>query len=149
VTHTAPPPPEIAAFGSELFTRGSRGIIERGQPRQTITLGINYTAGPFGLNLNNQRSGSTAQLDLTNPALDEEVGAKWVTDVRASFQLHSRLEIALSAANLFDVYPPEWADYKNGLNATGVSMQGIFRYPGALSALGENGRTVYLQLSYR
>ncbi|MEO8194918.1 MAG: TonB-dependent receptor [Gemmatimonadales bacterium] len=149
VTHVAPPPSQIEASGSVRFNRLTRGIIEQGQPRQTITLGLDYSAGPLGLNLHNQHSGPTAQLDLTNPDLDEHVSAKWVTDVRASYRLRSRLEIALCVANLFDVYPPEWKDYKNGVNATGVSMQGIFRYPGALSAVGENGRTVYLQLSYR
>jgi hypothetical protein len=30
-----------------------------------------------------------------------------------------------------------------------VSMQGTFRYPGALSPFGMNGRTVYLQLAWR
>jgi len=57
--------------------------------------------------------------------------------------------VALSGSNLFDVYPDEWSDFKDGLNATGVSMQGIFRYPGALAPFGMNGRTLYLRLAYR
>jgi iron complex outermembrane receptor protein len=149
VTHVAPPPPQLAAFGSLLFNRNSRGIIEQGQPRQTVTLGLNYSAGPLGLNLHNQRSGPTAQLDQIKPEADQHVAAKWITDVRASYQLRSRVELAVSAVNLFDVYPTEWLDFKDGLNAQGVSMKGIFRYPGALSPFGMNGRMLYFQLAYR
>ena len=55
----------------------------------------------------------------------------------------------MSAANLFDVYPDEWWDFDHGLEATGPSMKGIFRYPGALSPFGMNGRTVHLQIAWR
>jgi iron complex outermembrane receptor protein len=149
VTHVVPAPPPLAAFESRLFTRTGRGIIEQGQPRQTISLGLNYSRGPLGLNVHNQRSGPTAQLDQTTPEKDQHVNAKWVTDVRASYQLHSRMEVSISAANLFDVYPNEWRDFKDGLNAQGFSSKGIMRYPGALSAIGQNGRMLYLQFAYR
>ena len=39
--------------------------------------------------------------------------------------------------------------YQQGLKAQGFSMQGIFRYPAALSPFGMNGRTLSLQLIYR
>jgi iron complex outermembrane receptor protein len=149
VTHVAPAPAALAAFESRLFTRTTRGIIEQGQPRRTVSLGLNYSIGRLGLNVHNQRSGPTAQLDQTTPAGDQDVLPKWVTDVRASYQLRSRVEVAISAANVFDVYPNEWWDFKDGLNAQGFSSKGILRYPGALSAIGQNGRTLYLQVAYR
>ncbi|CAN5326875.1 TonB-dependent receptor [soil metagenome] len=149
VTRVAPPPPQLAAFGSQLFNRMSRGIIENGQPRETITLTFSYGVGPLGLNLHNQRSGPTAHLDLTNPQADQLLHPRWVTDVRATYQLLPRVQLAVSAANLFDVYPDEWIDFKDGVQAQGVSMQGIFRYPGALSPFGMNGRTLYAGLTYR
>jgi iron complex outermembrane receptor protein len=149
VTRVSPPPAQLAALGSVLFNRTGRGIIENGQPRETITLTLNYGADPLGFNLHNRRAGPTAQLDQTNPEADQIVSAKWITDARVSYQLRPRMQVALSAANLFDVYPDEWFDFKEGLQAQGVSMQGIFRYPGALSPFGMNGRTVYVQLSYR
>ncbi|MDQ3081065.1 MAG: TonB-dependent receptor [Gemmatimonadota bacterium] len=149
VTHVRPPPPQLARFGSTLFSRTGRGVIENGQPRETITLTLNYSAGPMGLNLHNQRSGPTAQLDQIRPEADQIVGPKWITDVRISYQLRPRVQVALSGANLFDVYPDEWRDFNDGLNAQGTSMQGIFRYPGALSAFGMNGRTLYMRLTYR
>lgn len=149
VTNVADPPPQLAAFAPRLFTRTSRGIIEDGQPRQTISLGLNYSTGPLGLNMHNQRSGPTAQRDQTTADRDQNVKAKWVTDIRASYQLRSRVEVALSALNVFDVYPDEWLDFKDGLNAKAFSNSGIFKFPGALSPVGQNGRTLYLQLSYR
>ncbi|MBA3557967.1 MAG: TonB-dependent receptor [Gemmatimonadaceae bacterium] len=148
VTRVSPPPPQLARFQSELFSRSNRGIVENGQPRETITLTLSYGAGPLAINLHNQRSGPTAQLDQNTPEADQTVGPKWITDVRISYQLRPRVQVALSAANLFDVYPEEWWDFKDGLNAQGVSMQGIFRYPGALSPFGMNGRTLYLRLAY-
>lgn len=149
ITRSLPSPPELARFESGVVNRTGRGILERGQPRETITLTLNYGSGPLGLNLNNKRAGPTAQLDQTNPDADQIVDAKWITDARASYQLRQRIQVSLSVANLFDVYPNEWFDFKNGLQAQGPSMQGIFRYPAALAQGGMNGRTVYLQLSYR
>ena len=149
VTDVAPLPPQLARFRSVLLTRGTGGALENGQPRRTIALTVNYSAGPLSFNLHNQRSGPTAHLDQNNPEADQIVGPKWITDVRLSYQLRPRLQVALSGANLFDVYPDEWNDFKDGQNAQGVSMNGIFRYPGGLSPFGMNGRTLYLRLTYR
>ena len=59
------------------------------------------------------------------------------------------MQLAVSAANLFDAYPDEWFDFSDGLQAQGPSMQGIFRHPGGLSPFGMNGRTLQLQFAYR
>ena len=148
VTRVAPLPPQLARFRSELVTRNGRGIIEDGQPRETITLTLSYGAGPLELNLHNQRSGPTAQRDQNTPEADQTIGSKWITDVRISYQLRPRVKLAVSATNLFDVYPDEWLDFKDDLNAQGLSMIGVSRYPGALSPFGMNGRTLYLRLAY-
>jgi iron complex outermembrane receptor protein len=152
-THTvlrvADPPPELARFAQALFNRTHRGIVEQGQPGRTLMATVNWSTGPFEVNLHNQRSGPAAQLDATNPEADQVVDAEWITDLRISYRLRQRVQVAVSALNLFDAYPTEWWDFSDGLNATGASVQGNFRYPGALSAFGMNGRAVYLQLSYR
>src|SRR5690606_5128465 len=126
-----------------------RGFIERSQPRQTITVTTNYSTGPVGLNLHNQRSGPTAALDQRDPGADRILAAKWISDLRLTYRLGQRVQLAASVLNLFDVYPTELPDFKEGLSAQGPSMQGIFRHPGALSPFGLNGRSVYLQLTYR
>ncbi|MEO5579015.1 MAG: TonB-dependent receptor, partial [Gemmatimonadaceae bacterium] len=148
VTAIAPLPPQLARFPRAGFNRTGRGILENGQPRQTITLTLNYTAGPLNLNLHNQHAGPTAQLDMTNPEVDQVVEAKWITDARIAWQVRSRLTVAISGANIFDVYPDETRDFKDGLSGQGISTGGISRYPGALSAFGMNGRTLYLRLAY-
>jgi iron complex outermembrane recepter protein len=149
VTRVSPPPAPLAGFGSVLFNRTSRGIVENGQPRETISVTLTYQAERLGLSLHNQRSGPTAQLDQTRPEYDQVMRPRWITDARVSYRVRPRLQVAVSAANLFDVYPDDWWDFSQGLDATGASMQGIFRYPGALSPFGMNGRTVHLQLAYR
>ncbi|MGK2960954.1 MAG: TonB-dependent receptor, partial [Gemmatimonadaceae bacterium] len=140
MTRTLPAPPELVRFATSFSNRTSRGIFERGQPRQTINLTLNYGSGPLGLNLHNRRAGPTAQLDQTNPDADQIVDPKWVTDARISYKLRQRIEVSLSAANLFDVYPNEWFDFKDGAQAQGPSIGGIFRYPAALAQSGMNGR---------
>jgi iron complex outermembrane recepter protein len=150
VTRVAPPPPQLARFQSTLFNRTAQGVIENGQPGETLTLTLNYSAGPVGLNLHNQRSGPTAQLDQNDRAgKDQVLHPKWITDVRFSYQLRRQVQLSLSVMNLFDVYPDEWWDFKDGVNAAGTSFNGIFRYPGGLSPFGMDGRTLYLALRYR
>ena len=150
VSRVLPLPPQLARFEADLLGgRAGRGIVENGQPRETFTLTFNFSDGPLDLNLHNQRSGPTAQLDNTDPALDQMLSPKWITDVRLSYRLRSRIQVSASIVNLFDTYPDEWTDFKDGLNARGISMQGIFRYPGGLSPFGMNGRTVYLRMAYR
>jgi iron complex outermembrane receptor protein len=149
VTRVAPPPPQLESSAASQFSRSQRGAIEHGQPRQTITLGIGYSNERVDLNVHNQRSGPTAQLDMVNPESDQYVRAKWVTNVRAAYRLHGRAEIAVSAANLFDVYPTESNGFKDAVSTRSDTLDGISRYPAALSTFGINGRTVYVQLSYR
>lgn len=148
VTRISPLSPQLARLRSQLITRSGLGMIEDGQPRETITLTLSYGAGPLELDLHNQRSGPTAQRDQNTPEKDQTVGPKWITDLRIAYQLHPRVQLAVSGANLFDVYPDEWWDFKDGLNGTAVSMMGISRYPAALSPFGMNGRTLYLGLAY-
>jgi iron complex outermembrane receptor protein len=150
VTRVLPLPAQLSRFEAEVLGgRGGAGVIENGQPRETFTVTFNFSDGPVDLNLHNQRSGPTAQLDNVDPALDQVLRPKWITDLRLSYRLRSRVQLAVSVVNLFDTYPDEWIDFKDGLNARGVSMQGIFRYPGALSPFGMNGRTLYLRMAYR
>lgn len=149
ITRVAALPGAPASVASELVSRTGRGVIEDGQPGQTIVATLDYTVKRLGVTIDGQRAGPTAQLDAVNPAGDQIVPARWITNARLAYQLLPRVQLAVSALNLFDVYPVEWFDFKQGLNARGFSMQGIFRYPGALSPFGMNGRTLYLQLAYR
>jgi iron complex outermembrane receptor protein len=149
VTRVSATPPALSAFQSTLFNRVERGKIERGQPRTTFALTTNYRMGRLELNLHQQRFGEASLLDTSDPAADQTVRAKWLTDIGIAYLPHRRLRAAVSAQNLFDVYPDEWRDWKDGANATGMSINGIYRYPGGISPFGMSGRTVTVQLSYR
>jgi iron complex outermembrane receptor protein len=149
VTRVAKAPPQISRFQSLLFGRTERGKMEGGQPHHTLTTTINYSVNRLGLNLHNQRFGQVSLLDVVSPEDDQVVTAKWITDAAISYRVGRRLTIAASVNNLFDVYPDEWSDFKDGVNATGQSIFGIFRYPGGISPFGMNGRTVYLHLYLR
>ena len=149
VTHIAEVPPELRNFQSRLFGRVQEGAVEVGQPGRTFTLTVNYSVKRFTVNLHNQRFGQASLLDSEDPASDQTVRAKWITDAGVTYRLSPHFRISANVANLFDVYPTEWIDFKDGVDATGMSIAGNFRYPGGISPFGMNGRTVYLHLSYR
>jgi len=142
-------PPQLEAFQSTLFNRAEEGKIEVGQPRTTSVLTATYTLQRLALNLHNQRFGEASLLDLNDPQKDQTVRAKWIADLGGSYQVGRRLSLAATVSNLFDVYPDEWWDFRDGVSAQGMSNSGIFRYPGGISPFGMNGRTIYVHMAYR
>jgi iron complex outermembrane recepter protein len=77
--------------------------------------------------------------------LSQTFGAKWITDLSASYQLHSRW--SAGADNIFDIYPDRNAN--PGDLATpngGGSNFGIFPY-NQISPFGFNGRFIFTKLS--
>jgi iron complex outermembrane receptor protein len=143
ITRVAPPSPQLAAI---LGPGLSPGAIDRGIPRETITLAVNYSLHQWGFSADTRRSGPTA---LTNAgSIVQAVSSRWVTDLRASRQFR-RMRVAVNVANLFDAYPNEWDAFKLGAAAPpGATYGGSFRYPG-VGTFGTDGRMVSLQFSYR
>jgi iron complex outermembrane recepter protein len=149
VTRISDAPAPLRALNLTLFDRVERGRIEKGQPKNSIGVTLNYTLGALGVNLHNQRFGEvTAFASDPTGALDQTFGAKWLTDLDLSYQVVQRLRLAVGANNLLDVYPDEWMDFSAGVNGA-LTTNGIYRYPGGVSPFGFNGRTVYVKLSYR
>ena len=149
VTRIASVPPELRNLQSLFFGRVQQGAVEAGQPDRTVTFTANYSFKRISVNLHNQRFGQASLLDSEDPASDQTVRAKWITDAGATYRLSPHFKISANVANLFDVYPTEWIDFKDGVDAAGMSIAGNFRYPGGISPFGMNGRTAYLHLSYR
>lgn len=146
VLRVADTPPELSAFKETLFDRVERGRLERGQPRNTITLTLNHAIDDFTINLHNQRFGEVTQLNADpSGEQDQTFGAKWITDLDLSYRFRDRLRLAVGANNLLDVYPDAWKDFES---RGGLSTNGIYRYAGGVSPFGFNGRFVYLRLSY-
>ncbi|HEY0130108.1 MAG TPA: hypothetical protein VGB57_01800, partial [Allosphingosinicella sp.] len=76
---------------------------------------------------------------------DIELGAKWITDVELRYKAFDRLELAVGADNVFDVYPdrspigPRPASQGGGVYPIN---QYYLPYSG-FSPFGFNGRFVY------
>ena len=68
-----------------------------------------------------------------NPADDQEYGAKWLTDLEASYRTGA-YTLAAGVQNLFDVFPDR--------NTTVNSFNGIQTFP-SHSPFGMNGRSLY------
>ena len=144
----SPAPTPLLAFDSLLFGRVERGKIERGQPHHTLILTANFSMQRIAVNANLQRFGAASLLDVSDPARDQTVGAKWITDLGVTYALCRRWQVGANVSNLFDVYPDEWRDYELGVAGV-LSMNGVFRYPGGISPFGMNGRTAYVRVTYR
>ena len=151
VTHVDSTPAALASFQEILFGRSERTRIERGNPRDNFYVSSNYSLGKLSLNARTQRYGqvSVAGVTATNGTgtLDQTFGAKWISDLGASWSVRSRYTFTVGADNMFDVYPDR--NLNPGDPATsngGISNFGIFPY-NAVSPFGFNGRFLYTKLS--
>lgn len=153
VTQVDSTPAELKAFQESLFGRVERARIERGNPRDNLFVSANYKVKGFTTNVRTQRYGEVSIAGTTPTSatgtLDQTFGAKWVTDVSASYTLRSRYTLTAGADNLLDVYPDR--NLNPGDPATtngGISNFGIFPYNG-ISPFGFNGRYLYTRFSVR
>ena len=115
--------------------RIERRRIECGQPRDNLRLDGDWRRHRFGIYANLARYGEFCSFTL-NPADDQEFGAKWLTDVEASFRPAGYL-FALGVQNLFNVFPDR--------NSTINSFNGIQTFP-SHSPFGMNGRGLYARV---
>jgi iron complex outermembrane receptor protein len=137
IVGTVATPPQLAAYSSVLFDRIEQRRIECGQPHDNLRLGADWRRRRVGLDLSESRYGSYCSFTL-NPGDDQEYGAKWLTDVEASYRIGGYM-LAVGAQNLFDVFPDR--------NSTVNSFNGIQTFP-SQSPFGMNGRTVYARLGW-
>lgn len=122
--------------GLTLFGRQESLRIEQGQPRDKINLGVDWTHGMFGATLRTNRYGKVL-VPGASAATDFTMKAKWVTDAEFRVKPIPRLELAVGANNIFDVYPSR-LPYGG---AFGV-VNAFFPYS-SFSPFGFDGRFVY------
>jgi len=172
----APTPAPIAALGitTPLFDLTQQLRFSDSQPRDKVTLDLNYTRGPLTLSVTNTRYGKVSTVAIQNrtPAqvaalvggydtrtvslpgtanadIIQTFGAKMLTDVEMSWQATAVLRLSAGAQNLFDVYPDEnlassIASVAAGTN--GSDNAGTQPY-NAISPFGFNGRSVFARAS--
>ena len=145
VLHVDPTPPEIQrlstpALNVALFDRVQRALVEKGQPRNNVSLTLDYRLRNFGANAHTSRFGKhfVAQ-PQTSGALDQWFGAKWITDASVSYKFFQRLDLTVGGNNIFNVYPDTVI--------TPNQTRGIYKYSGQ-SPFGINGAYYYARVGY-
>jgi iron complex outermembrane receptor protein len=145
-TQVIPNPTQLGDQGETIFGRVERGRVEVGQPRDNVLASATYDVKRFTGVVRTQRFGEVWSLATKGSEnLDQKFGAKWITDVSASYKFVRQLTLTAGADNVFDVYPDQ-NNVPGSASASGNSNFGIFPYS-QLSPFGFNGRFVYLRAS--
>ena len=146
VLRVAPTPAALSAFQETLFDRVERARIEVGQPKNNLYLSGVFNYQDLGFTLRTQRFGEVTSFGTpTDGSLDQTFGAKWITDVNASYTFAGRFTLTAGVDNVFDVYP----DVNNQGNPTtaGNNNFGIFPY-NQISPFGFNGAFYYGRVTF-
>ncbi|HEU4880858.1 MAG TPA: TonB-dependent receptor [Longimicrobium sp.] len=149
LTDSVVTPPQLIGLGEVLFGRVERGRLERGQPRSSVNLALNYALERWTFNLNNRRFGQVTVFGTApvgSPTnTDQTFGARWITDVDVSYRMRGGLTAAIGANNVLGVYPEQ-----NFRSPTGAdnSNAGIFPY-NQVSPFGFNGAFYYVRLGWQ
>lgn len=143
VTESRPLPTQLSSdptLGEKvLFDREQRTRIEQGQPRNKITLGLNYNVGKFLLNTRFTRYGQVATADRLNPALDESFDPRLVSDASVGFKFSNLATLTVGANNIGNVYPERLEHYGN-------TSLGRFIYSRNSTQFGFNGGYYFASL---
>lgn len=121
-----------------LFNAEERGRIERGQPRNKFTIGLNYSLKKLNFNIRTTRFGEVATIFFntsnfqTDPTRDEFFGARFVTDASLSYKIANFLTWTIGANNIGDVYPDKLRNFLN-------TSDGRFVYSRNATQFGFNG----------
>jgi iron complex outermembrane receptor protein len=142
--------------GLVLFGRVEGLRFTHGQPRDKIVFSADGDIGNFGITARTTRYGKVVSpgaaaplgadaLSLTAFGPDDIfLKAKWITDLELRYKVLDRVELAIGANNLFDVYPT-----RSPFGARPASIGGV--YPAnqeyipfsIFSPFGFNGRFLY------
>ena len=108
VTWVAPTPPQLAAITSiALFTPANVLSQEYSLARQNSDYSLDYNYKRFEANIHETRYGSIFSVNTSNAALNQTFGAKWITDISASFKYSKMVTFTVGVNNLFNTYPDQ------------------------------------------
>ena len=133
VTRIAPNPPQLAALGANLerIGRDERGRIETGFPRDKFAVNGNWNLERWDFNLGTTRYGTFKTRHASLTAQDQTYGAKWVTDVSASFRASQSWVVTVGADNVFNAYPDGTIYANSTAGMIPYSLQSPFGFNGA------------------
>lgn len=172
-------PAPLAALGitAPLFDLTQQVRFSDSQPKDKISLNLNWTRDNLSINLINTRYGRVAAVAVTNktpaqvaallPGYDvtlvpssptgpnsdiiQTFAARILTDLEVSYTFGKHLTLALGADNLFDVYPTRnLASTVAGAAAgtNGSDNAGTLPY-NAISPFGFSGRYLFVSAGYK
>ena len=140
--------------GLVLFGRVEGIRFTEGQPRDKIVLSADGDLGNFGLTARTTRYGKVVSPGAANPVADPTsltangpddifLGRKWITDLELRYKPGgNRMEFALGANNLLDVYPDRSPFGRRPTTGTFPANQIYIPYS-VFSPFGFNGRYLY------
>jgi iron complex outermembrane receptor protein len=147
--------------GLVLFGRVEGIRFTNGQPKDKIVLSADGEIRDFGLTARTTRYGKVVSPGAAAPLAPNQtsltafgpddifLGAKWITDVELRWKpMHDRVELAVGADNLFDVYPDRspFGPRPAAIGGTYPVNQEFIPFS-IFSPFGFNGRFVYARAS--
>jgi iron complex outermembrane receptor protein len=133
-------PPQLAGLDEVLFGKVERTRIERGQPRRTMHLNADLSAGRWNFNAHQAYFGDvTAGTGTGTAYVEQTYKGKWITDASIGYDFARGLNLTFGGNNIFDVYP-------DGVIPQ-FSNSGVLHYP-LVSPWGFNGGSYYTKLSW-
>ena len=153
--------PLAAIPGIVLFGRIEGIRFTDGQPKDKVVLTADGKLGDFGLTARSTRYGKVISPGAAAPIADPtsltllgpddiRLGAKWITDLEVRYTAFERLELAIGADNLFDVYPDRSPTGARPAAVGGVYPINQYYLPYSIfSPFGFNGRFLYARASVK
>ena len=145
--------PDLVLFGREQGVR-----FTRGQPENKVVLSADGEIRNFGLTARTTRYGEAVAVEATAPLApnaaaldvlgpdDQVLSPKWITDLELRYKALGRIDLAIGANNVFDIYPDRrpFGPRPQG----GVYPQNFQYIPYAANAspFGINGRFLYARI---
>ena len=145
--------PGLILFGREQGLR-----FTKGQPKNKVVLSADGEIRDFGITARTTRYGKALALDAALPLApnqadlnalgpdDQYLSPKWITDLEVRYRLFDRVDLAVGANNLFDVYPDRRPFGPRPVGGVYPQNFQYIPYSGGGSPFGFNGRFLYARI---
>ena len=142
-----------------LFGRIEGLRFEKGQPKDKVVLTVDGDIGDFGITARTTRFGRVLSPGATAPAAnplsltllgpdDLRLSPKWLTDLELRYKAFDRIELAIGADNVFDIYPDRSPFGNRPSSVGGQYPANQYYIPYSIfSPFGFNGRFLYGRVS--
>lgn len=138
ILRIADDPAVLAPLNVTLFAHQAQSDLTRGLPRDKVVLTGDWSLGRLHALARLTRFGDYTEAS-TAASGDRTFGSQWITDLELGYDITRRVNLAVGANNLFDVYPD-----RHGL----IAYDGSGRY-GSFAPFGLSGGFYYGRLSMK